>query len=275
MTTKFGKNDRKLYICLKLYHMVHQNLKFLRELHKKTQQEMANIVGVSRSTWAGYEKSKSEPLPSILKKICKLYEFTIDDLINKNISSQGLKKQEKTPLKNDNIRVVIANSNHYMRQNISLIPIPAIAGYAQHFANVNFIEDLTYFSLPNLPQSTYRAFEIQGESMLPIKEGSIIVSRYVEHIDYMKNNRRYILILKEEGVVFKRVFKEVQKNNSLILTSDNAEFEPFSVHLENILEVWEMVAVIEYGDNMTETNILTQKIHGIDQKINQLLYLKT
>jgi transcriptional regulator with XRE-family HTH domain len=255
--------------------MLHQNLKFLRELNKKTQQEMADIVGVSRSTWASYEKNKSEPLSSVLRKICKLYEFTIDDLVNEDIGSLRFKKQEKTPLVNDNIRIVVANSSQHIRQNISLIPIPAIAGYAQHFANVNFVEDLTCFSLPNLPQSTYRAFEVQGKSMLPIQEGSIIVSRYVEHINYIRNNRRYIFILKEEGVVFKRVFREVQKNNSLILTSDNTEFEPFSVHLENVLEVWEMVALIEYGDNMNEVNILTQKIHEIDQKINQLLHLKT
>jgi phage repressor protein C with HTH and peptisase S24 domain len=135
---------------------------------------------------------------------------------------------------------------------------------------------LDRFSIPKLEEGTFRAFEIKGTSMQPINEGSIVIGKYIEHIRDLRNNRRYILILKEEGVIFKRVIKEIDVNNRLVLISDNPEFLPFTVHLENILEAWEMIAFVGYGDKIEDSSsFLMQKMNQIEQKMNQIIGAKT
>ena len=74
--------------------------------------------------------------------------------------------------------------------------------------------------------------------MQPINDGYIIVGKYVENIRRLQTNKLYVLILKEEGVVYKRVIVEKE---SLILISDNSEFLPYTVSLENILETCKVV----------------------------------
>ena len=57
--------------------------------------------------------------------------------------------------------------------------------------------------------------------------------------------------------------------------SDNTEFSPFTVQLENILEAWEMTAFIGYGDYYEENaSTLLQKVNSIEQKINQIIKTK-
>lgn len=240
-----------------------------------SQEAIADTLNVGRSTWAGYEKGKSEPTVSVLKKISVFFEVSTDVILFQDIENP-IRKEESIALKNDNLRVLAITINQDQRQNIELVPTKAIAGYAQNFSNISFIENLDRFSIPKLEEGTFRAFEIKGTSMQPINEGSIVIGKYIEHIRDLRNNRRYILILKEEGVVFKRVIKEIDVNNRLVLISDNPEFLPFTVHLENILEAWEMIAFVGYGDKIEDSSsFLMQKMNQIEQKMNQVIGTKS
>jgi transcriptional regulator with XRE-family HTH domain len=253
-----------------------RNLKYLRNKKKITQTNLARLLEVSRQTIQGYENGKAEPVISILQKICDYFEISVQQIIEVDLSNTREEEEEKEiALKNKNIRVIAISKDLSEQQNIELVPIHATAGYALNFSNASFIESLQAFSIPKLNEGTYRAFEIQGKSMLPISEGSIIVSKYVEHINYLKNNKRYILILKDEGIVFKRVVKDKEMANRVILFSDNPEYQPFTTHLSNILELWEMVATIEYGDEITDiSEMLMTKMNALEQKINQVIYTK-
>jgi hypothetical protein len=58
----------------------------------------------------------------------------------------------------------------------------------------------------------------------------------------------------------------------VILVSDNPEFLPFTVYLNDVLELWEMVAFIGYGDTaQNNTDLLMQKMNNIEQSINQVI----
>lgn len=158
------------------------------------------------------------------------------------------------------------------RDNIEFLPVTAIAGYSSGYSDPAYIKELSRFQLPKLRQGTYRAFEVQGDSMLPIPSGSVVVGRYVESWKDLQNGKRYVLALQEEGIVFKRVVNEVAQNNKLILTSDNPEYQPFTVNLENVLEAWEMTASIVYDkDEADDYSFVLQKLNTLEQKLNQLL----
>lgn len=58
-----------------------KNLKRLRESKNLTQLEIANIIGVNRTTYTKYETGDSEPNIETLIKLANLFETSIDTII--------------------------------------------------------------------------------------------------------------------------------------------------------------------------------------------------
>jgi transcriptional regulator with XRE-family HTH domain len=246
------------------------NIKYLRKSKRLSQNSIAQKLGISRTSWSDYEKGRFEPTVSILKKISDYFEVCMDDIVSKDLERLAFSEKKTISNPKETLRVVAITVDAQQKQNIELIPVKAIAGYAQSFSDVHFIKEFPRFTLPKLQEGMYRAFEIQGNSMPPIQEGAIVIGRYVEHIRDLRDNKRYVVISKDEGLCFKRIFKSSNKN--LILMSDNPEFAPFNVLMEDILEAWEMVASIEYGDKILDYNtLLMEKINHLEQKINQMM----
>jgi len=250
--------------------MLRRNLRYLRKQEKATQQQIADSIGITRSALADYENGKSEPKASVLIKISKHFGINVHDLLNTDIDTPLFRKTsvELKSLQNRDIRVVTVTVQENEKQNIKLVPINAVAGYAQNLSNPEFVKELPRFSIPKLSEGIYRAFEIKGDSMPPVDEDFIVIGKYVEHFSDFKNGKRYVFILKEDGVVFKRVINEVTKNSRLILVSDNPEYLPYTVKIEDVLEAWEMVSFIGYTTKKTDFNqTILDKLHSIEQKI--------
>ncbi|MDD6729077.1 MAG: helix-turn-helix transcriptional regulator [Eubacteriales bacterium] len=57
-------------------------LKFYRKAAKLTQQQVADALGVQRSAYAYYEINKTTPKLATLSKLAKLYNVSVDQLIN-------------------------------------------------------------------------------------------------------------------------------------------------------------------------------------------------
>ena len=94
-----------------------------------------------------------------------------------------------------------------------------------------------------MPTGTHRAFPIKGDSMLPVKDGAFVVAKYVEDINDIKNGRTYIVLTKDDGLVYKRVYS-ADDENLLVLSSDNKSYKPYFVSKETILELWEFTCCI-------------------------------
>ena len=65
--------------------MIGKQLKFLRELKRKSQQEVCSILNIEQSTLANYENDKRVPKIDILIKLAEYYDVSVDFLL-------GLKK---------------------------------------------------------------------------------------------------------------------------------------------------------------------------------------
>ncbi len=111
------------------------------------------------------------------------------------------------------------------------MPVKAAAGYLAGYADPDFIDELNTFTLPMLCGGNYRAFEIIGDSMLPTQSGSVIVGEKVEDIDGIKTSNTYIVVSRNEGIVYKRVLKSNRSKNKVTLVSDNPLYEPYQVML--------------------------------------------
>ncbi|MGZ4039837.1 MAG: malic enzyme-like NAD(P)-binding protein, partial [Bacteroidia bacterium] len=127
--------------------------------------------------------------------------------------------------------------------------VRAMAGYLNGFADPEYIENLPTMNLPFNVVGKHRTFPIKGDSMPPANTGDFVVGKYVESIEEVKDGKTYILITKEEGIVYKRVINKVFKNSGhLELHSDNPQYAPYNVKPKDIFEIWEYVCLLRTKD---------------------------
>lgn len=232
------------------------------------QGELADLVGISRATASDYERSRSEPDFQTLIKIATLFGVSVDELlgnVHRLSEKSDMKKPEISPSNSPSFgppitvkkpeveswnrmpRVVTVDTQG--NDNVVLVPIRARAGYLAGYEDTEFIQTLPTYRLPGLNHGTYRMFEIYGQSMVPTyHESDIVISRFVENLLEIRDDRVYIVITQREGIVAKRVINRVQIEGKLILNSDNqrhpGEYPPIVISPEDILEIWYAVAFI-------------------------------
>ena len=105
--------------------------------------------------------------------------------------------------------------------------------------------------------------------MLPLTSGSIVIGKYVDNIDFLKDGKTYILLTKEDGIVYKRV--EVL-DKSLKLISDNKSYEPYVISNNNILEMWEAIAFfsLDFPNPNEEYNSIKNHINKLYSNLDDL-----
>jgi transcriptional regulator with XRE-family HTH domain len=224
-----------------------ENLKYLRKINGLTQDELASKLNIKRSAIGAYEEGRATPKISVLQQLTSTFTISLDDIINRPLKEVGMPKEKNdVDIHGNNIRVVTAVVNKENKEHITLVPEKASAGYTKGFGDPEFIEKLPIFEfpLPELSQErTYRVFQISGDSMEPIKSGSYIICEYVLDWDYIQEGKHYILITQTEGILFKRLYK---KGDKIMLQSDNPEYEPYTIPIIELMEVWKVLGYISF-----------------------------
>ena len=225
---------------------VTSNIRHLRKNAGYTQAQLAEKLDIKRSLVGAYEEGRAEPKLSTLVNVAKLFDISLDELITADLADPHYKLTSAPGVSTGGkLRVLAITVDQDERENIELVPQKASAGYLNGYADPEFIEELPRFRLPTLGSGgTYRAFEISGDSMLPLASGTVIVGRYVEDWSQVKDGTPCIIVSEKEGVVFKRVYNKMQESATLRLHSDNPVYTPYEVHLEDVLEIWEAKSYI-------------------------------
>lgn len=220
---------------------ISNNLRYLRKSKGLTQQQFADNMEIKRSLVGAYEEDRAEPRYDLLKKFAEFYELSMDELINEKINDKWKPKPKVDP---SGVRVLSISVDSEDRENIELVPVKASAGYLNGYADPEYISELPKFRLPFLPQGTFRAFELKGDSMLPLQPGTLIIGEYIENWTDVKIGDTYVFITKSDGIVYKRAGNRYRENKSIKLISDNAVYDPYQVQAEDILEIWKAKAYI-------------------------------
>lgn len=236
--------------------MINTNLKFWRRELGLTQAQMAEKLSIKRSLVGAYEEGRAEPKLTTLVNMARLFGITLDALVTTDFSKKSVAKAAlrhlepslqtpEPPRPADRLRVLALTVDKEQNENIELVPLKASAGYLNGYADAEFIEELPKFRLPMLGSGgTYRAFEIEGDSMLPIASGTVIVGRYVDDWLTLKDGTPCVVVSAKEGIVFKRVFNRLKQGAMLTLHSDNPVYSPYEIDVEDVLEIWEAKAYI-------------------------------
>jgi transcriptional regulator with XRE-family HTH domain len=247
------------------------NIKFLRKSKDLTQAEFALKIGVNRSVIGAYEEGRAEPKLQTLQAMSEFFNLRIDNLVNQDLSQMGVQEIPWTDVSGQNLRVLpISIDPDSGLENMPLVPEKAAAGYATGYSDVNFIGNLPQFNMP-FPElrneKTYRIFQIQGESMLPIPSGSYIISEYLHDWKDLKDDLCYIILTRDEGIIYKRVKNLIQEKKALQMISDNPDFEPYDLPVNNILEVWKALGYtcFDLPDRESDPSTLHQLFSAVTE----------
>ena len=240
---------------------VNENIRFLRKKKGWTQEKFSKKIGIKRSLVGAYEEGRSDPRLNNLLKMCEVFKISLDNILKKDVTQ--LPEDQYLNTEDQNVKVLSITVDKFGEENIELINQKASAGYLNSYSDFEFIQNLPKFQLPFLNFSgTHRAFEIKGDSMLPLTSGSIVIGKYLEDLSYVRDGKTYILLTKEDGIVYKRVQTQ---ENSLELISDNKEYDPYIISNYDILEIWEAIAFFS-----TDFPNLNNEYSSIKNHINNL-----
>ena len=216
---------------------VNRNLRFLRQREGQTQREFSERIGLKQATLGAYEEGRATPPLTTLTEVSRIFKVSLDNLIGADLSTLPEKSWRVSGKPRREVLAITVDAHD--RENVELVTQKASAGYLSGFQDPEFVKDLPKISMPVLPRNrTYRAFEIRGDSMLPVQPGSIIFAEYLEDISAIKNGKLYVLITRNDGIVFKRVFNFTDNEQKLLLVSDNRAYEPYGLDVADVLEVW-------------------------------------
>jgi len=252
------------------------NVKALRKRLGLTQDELAKHLNTKRSTISGYENNVAGPSIQMLIALSDYFKISTDNLLRVDLSIQSNKQLEEllsgydTYIRGTQLRVLATTINEKNTENIEVVTEKARAGYKSGYADPEFISELPTFHLPFLSKDKkYRTFQISGDSMLPVPDKAYVTGEFVQDWNFIKSGEPCIILTIDDGIVFKIVENNIEKNRTLKLISFNELYEPYNVHVSEVKEIWKFVNIIsnQMPEKMTSEEKIFKSINELKEEI--------
>lgn len=260
------------------------NIKLLRSRKKLTQEVVSNELGFSRSTLNSYENALiTNPTVEALIAFSNYFKISIDNLLRLNLGKLSEGKLDELELGHDDfirgtkLRILATTVDSRNRNNIEMVSVKAKAGYTAGYNDPEFIRTLPTFQLPFLStERKYRTFQISGDSMLPIPDKAYVTADYVENWNDIKDGSAYIVLTKDDGIVFKVIYNQMRTGKKLLLKSLNPVYEPYELNITEVKEIWKFINYISNklpepevtNDNLS---VSVSNLHKEMKKISEAL----
>lgn len=243
------------------------NIQLLRKRRRISQEDLAKELDIKRSSLSGYELGNSEPNFETLLRFSAFFKLSVDKLLKLNlhqVSEVYLAQLEQgidMDITGGKLRVLATTVNSENEENIELVPVKAKAGYATGYGDPDFIKVLPTFNLPFLDRNKkFRTFQISGDSMPPVSDKSWVTGEFVQNWKTIKDGYPYIVVTENDGLVFKLLYNQLDKNQTLLLCSTNPIYEPYEININEVYEIWKFVNYI--SNEMPEPNLSRDKLNS-------------
>lgn len=245
-----------------------KHFKEVREENNYTQTEFAELLGIKNST-ADIERGRTKLSGKVVSEL--LRQFGINPLWLFGDSGQKYLQLSKGDVFPKVITVDNADN-----ENIVLVNQKAAAGYPHNVQDVEWYHQLPAFDIP-LPEfrnSTYRGFQIEGDSMLPkYYPGEWVMGKAIAGLDELSNNKVYVVVLYDSVLV-----KKIQKlpdPSKLLLVSYNEEYLPIEVKVNDIQELWQVNSKLTFNlDNPSDSGLFQSLQQSMDELKRELKTFK-
>ncbi len=244
-----------------------QRFKKVREELGKTQSEFADLLDAG-STTADIERGKKKITGKIVTEL--LRQFHINPLwLYGNSYNKHLETTASTAPK-------IISMDTSDRENMIMVPIKASAGYASNVLDTDWYQDLPAFSIP-LPQykeGSFRAFQVRGDSMLPVLQpAEWVMGKAVESVRQANDNRIHVVVTADTVVVKKLRKSEISDLVNLI--SLNRDYPVIEQSISEIKELWEVNSKLSFDLDVHEgEEAMISLKQGLDSLRDEIAQLK-
>lgn len=235
-------------------------IKMIRKENGLSQVELAKRLDVSQSVISLIESGQASVSLEILKKFANEFDLSSDWLI------YGKSKFIK-----------LSTENNF----IPLIGLEAQAGYLANPQDPALQQELKLFRLPGYDDDRYQMFEVEGDSMVPtIYPKDLLVCRKINKMAFIPEGELYVLVTRN-GILHKRVYRHSEEPASLVLKSDNDNYNDETIPLNALNEIWSVRGkltsrFVDQGyANAARMDRLEEELKWMKNEIESLVDLKT
>ncbi|MFL5772885.1 MAG: S24 family peptidase [Flavisolibacter sp.] len=217
------------------------NIKEIRQLHNLTQQEFADLLGITRELVNKMEKGKtgvSKATSALVKQFLHERKSENNSQNIEDVEFFGIPRKPAMPYHLQRRE----QKNQALEFQVELVGIKAQAGYVKGYEQVDYMDKLEKYSLPpgvNPAGAVWRYFEIDGDSMEPtLSAGDVVLATMVPSEDWhdIRNFCVYIIHTSDQ-LLIKRIYRK--SDTEWVLISDNEETNPQVIlQVADVKQLW-------------------------------------
>jgi len=217
------------------------DVKKIRERLGLTQEEFADLIGVSRNTIANYEKGGK--IPASKRAILSKYVGGLTNIVPEETSEVIANRSGNVfELKDGRYRIFVKK-----------VPVKAYGSYLSDFQDPDFYDELEEisFNVDHLGRGNYIAFEVQGESMNggginDAPEGAELLCRELgrQHWkDGFRDSQYGWVIVHKDTVLYKDIKYFNKETGDIVCSSRNKlpQYPDFTINLNEVRQIWKVI----------------------------------
>ncbi|WP_251898537.1 helix-turn-helix domain-containing protein [Lactiplantibacillus paraplantarum] len=206
---------------------VGDRMKSIRKQQGISADQLAESIGVSRSTIFRYEKGDIEKMPiEVVANVASSLHVSLIDLMGISNDSISEKITEIVSKLNPDRQQNVYNyaDNQLKEQNGKVVNLPLVGKSAANPTELTYGDvEIEHDDFTDVPHGADTAIRIQGDSMEPlIHDGQIIFYHQQEEVE---NGEIAIVEIDGDGVTCKQIYYDYT-SNEVILRSINKKYEP-------------------------------------------------
>lgn len=211
-------------------------LRLKKALNISTDIELANYLGISKSTLSNWKARNTLDLP-LLFSLCE--QISIDWLL----TGKGEMLKNSTP-KSPEVLIKKVDSNS--KEGIPLIPLDAVAGFPATDSSFAYMENCERYIIPEFQdKGADFIIRVSGDSMIPLYySGDLIACHKIHDIRFFQWGTVYVLET-SQGVLVKRVMESIEHDDCILCASENDTVHcPFLLPKDDIRSMSTIVGLI-------------------------------
>ena len=211
-------------------------LRLKKALNISTDIELANYLGISKSTLSNWKARNTLDLP-LLFSLCE--QISIDWLL----TGKGAMLKNSTP-KSPEVGIKKVDSNS--KEGIPQIPLDAVAGFPATDSSFAYMESCERYIIPEFQdKGADFIIRVSGDSMIPLYySGDLIACHKIHDIRFFQWGTVYVLET-SQGVLVKRVMESIEHDDCILCASENdTVHRPFLLPKDDIRSMSSIVGLI-------------------------------
>lgn len=213
---------------------IKERVLYITDFKGVAKEDFFKKIDMTYGSFKGVQK-KSALNSDAIDKILSIYP---DIDANWLLTGKGEMLKDQTP------KEELATKDKKQPTGIPLVNTTAIGG----LGNISFAIDKRdvkdYYVIPKFQHKKVDfMIEVEGSSMYPkYNSGDVVACRIINDKGFIQWNKTHVVATKDQGIIIKRI--KPGDDDSLLMVSDNKDYDPFQVPHEEIEGIALVVGVI-------------------------------